>query len=84
MPLQDIFWLVLMVAGFTLTVWLVVVVLRDLFDRDDLSAGATMAWTVLVIVVPIVGGLIYLISQGAGPETLKVRAARRHDDLIYR
>lgn len=84
MPLQDIFWLILMIAGFTLAVWLVLVVLRDVFGRDDLSAGAKMAWTVLAIFFPIGGGLIYLVSQGASPETLKARAARRNDELIYR
>ena len=84
MPLQDIFWLTLMVAGFTLAVWLVVVVLRDVFDRDDLSAGAKLAWTLLAIVLPIAGGLCYLISQGASPASLKIRAARRQDALIYR
>ena len=36
MPLQDIFWTTLMFAGFAISIWLVFVVLRDLWvDLGD-------------------------------------------------
>ena len=83
MPLQDIFWTTLMVAGFVLAVWLVVIVLRDVFGRDDLSAGAKMAWTLFACFVPILGGLCYLITQGTSPEQMRLDSTRRRTAQIY-
>ena len=83
MPLLDVFWVTLMVAAFALALWLVIVVLRDVFDRDDLSGGGKMAWSLLVCFLPIVGGLIYLVSQGASPEQLRMNSTRRRNARIY-
>jgi hypothetical protein len=82
-PLLDVFWVTLMVAGFILALWLVIVVLRDVFDRDDLSTGAKMGWSLLACFLPIVGGLIYLVSQGASPEQLRLNSSRRRNASIY-
>jgi hypothetical protein len=82
-PLLDVFWVTLMVAGFAFALWLVVVVLRDVFDRDDLSTGMKMGWALLVCFLPIAGGLIYLVSQGASPEQLRLDSSRRRSARIY-
>jgi hypothetical protein len=84
-PLQDIFWTTLMFAGFAVSIWLLFVVLRDLFDRDDLSGGARVGWTVAACLLPIVGSLIYLAtrSQSAGELRLGAGSGRRSAD-IYR
>ena len=83
MPLQNIFWVTLDLAFLVLAVWLVIIVLQDVFGRDDLSGGAKMAWSLLVCFIPIFGGIIYLVSQGATPETLKMNAVRRRNAAIY-
>ena len=36
----------------------------DLFRRHDTSGFAKFAWCVFVIVIPLLGVLVYLISQG--------------------
>ena len=77
MPLQDIFWATLMFAGFALSIWLLFVVLRDLFDRPDLSAGAKVGWTLLACLLPIVGSLIYLVTPGPGRGGAADRALRQ-------
>ena len=42
----------------------VVTVLGDIFRRHDLSGWGKAAWTLLVVVVPFLGVLFYLGSQG--------------------
>jgi hypothetical protein len=81
--LQDFFWVALAVAGFALVVWLVVLVLRDVFGRDDLSAGGKLAWSLLAILLPIVGSLSYLATQRASPAALRTRSSRRRNAGLY-
>jgi Phospholipase_D-nuclease N-terminal len=64
-PLQDLFWTTLLVFGWVLFFYLLFVVFRDLFGRDDVSAWGKTAWTLLVLVLPVIGSLIYLASQSA-------------------
>jgi len=64
-PLLDLFWTMLMVAGFGLFLWTLIVVFRDLFGRADLSVGGKVAWTVFVLVLPLIGALSYLISRSS-------------------
>jgi Phospholipase_D-nuclease N-terminal len=64
-PLQDLFWTTLLVFGWVLFFYLLFVVFRDLFGRDDVSAWGKTAWTLLVLVLPVIGSLVYLASQSA-------------------
>ena len=57
----------MMLGGLVLTLWLLWVVLRDLFTRSDISAGRG-GCTVLACVLPIVGSVIYLVSRGPEAE----------------
>ena len=62
-PLVDLFWTMLLVFGLAVLLWTVVVVFRDLFGRSDIGGGRKTLWVVAVLVVPIAGSLVYLISQ---------------------
>jgi hypothetical protein len=62
-PILDLFWTMLMVLGLGLFLWMLFVVFRDLFGRDDIGAGGKTLWVVGVLVFPIVGALAYLINQ---------------------
>jgi len=84
-PLMNLFWTTLMIAGFVLAVWLLFLVLRDVFDRPDLSAGARVAWTIAACVLPIAGSLIYLGTRGPAAGELRTGISqRRADASIYR
>ena len=39
-------------------------VLGDIFRRDDISGWGKAGWVLIVVVIPFVGVLIYLASQG--------------------
>jgi len=62
-PLLDVFWTMLLLFGWALFFYLLFVVFRDLFDRDDVSAWGKVGWVVLVLVLPIIGSLVYLATQ---------------------
>jgi len=44
--------------------WILITILSDLFSRHDVGGWAKAAWTVFVIILPFLGVLIYLITQG--------------------
>jgi hypothetical protein len=84
-PLQDIFWTTLLVAGFVLTIWFLWVVLRDVFEREDLTAGGKVGWTLAACLFPIAGSLVYLALRGSGAGELQVGfSSRRRGADIYR
>jgi hypothetical protein len=85
MPLFDIFWATVMIGGFVLSLWLLWIVLRDIFGRPDLSGGAKVGWTVLACVLPIAGSVIYLVSRGPEAEDLNLGFHTRRDTAtMYR
>jgi len=63
-PALDLFWTLLELALFGLWIWLIIVILGDIFGSTDLSGWEKALWTLLVIVLPWVGVVIYLIARG--------------------
>jgi hypothetical protein len=59
-PLQNIIWTMFIFFGLALWVWLIVVVLTDVFARSDLKTWERIGWVVLSFVLPILGPLGYL------------------------
>jgi hypothetical protein len=63
LPLWNIFWTMLLFFLFALVVWLLIVVLRDVFARDDLTTWGRAGWTLLVFFFPLVASLVYLVMH---------------------
>jgi len=63
-PLLSAFWTMLVFFGFILWFWLLFSILGDLFSRKDVGGWAKTGWVVFMIVLPIIGVLAYLITQG--------------------
>lgn len=63
MPLFDIFWAMLWFFMFVIWIWLLIAIFADIF-RSDVSGWGKAAWTIFVIVVPLLGVLVYLIANG--------------------
>jgi Short C-terminal domain/Phospholipase_D-nuclease N-terminal len=47
-------------------IWLLITILIDVFRRHDISGWAKAGWTLFVIFLPLLGVLIYLITQSRG------------------
>ncbi len=72
-PALDLFWTLLEFSVFVLWVWLIIVVIRDVFRSADLSGWAKALWTLFVVVLPWVGVVVYLIARGS---TMSQRLAK--------
>jgi hypothetical protein len=73
-PFLDVVWTTVVVVALILFLWLVITVLTDAFRRRDLGGGRKLAWTLFVVLVPLIGVFAYLIANGDG------MAARRAVD----
>jgi hypothetical protein len=62
-PLLNIFWTMMIFFAWVIWIWLVITVLADNFKRHDHSAFAKVAWTLLVIFLPLIGVLAYMASR---------------------
>jgi Phospholipase_D-nuclease N-terminal len=65
-PFLSIFWTMMIFVFWVIWIWIVIMVLVDVFHRSDLSGWVKAGWTVFVIVLPYLGVLIYLIANGTG------------------
>ena len=63
-PMLDLFWTLLEFALFVLWVGLIVFVISDVLRSSDLSGWGKALWTLLVIVLPWIGVVIYLVARG--------------------
>ena len=63
MQFLDFFWLMLWFFLWVIWIWMLIRVFGDIF-RSDMSGGAKAAWTLFVLVLPFIGVLIYLVTQG--------------------
>jgi hypothetical protein len=62
-PLLDIVWTMVIFSAWVVWVWMMIMILSDVFRRRDLSGWRKASWIVLLIVLPFVGVLVYLIAQ---------------------
>ncbi len=85
-PFLGILWSMLIFFAWVIFIWIAITVLIDVFRRHDLSGWAKAAWTVLIIVFPFLGVLIYLIGNHAGMTERKVKdtqaAQTQFDDYV--
>jgi hypothetical protein len=85
-PLLDLMWTFVVFFGFVVFFWLLITVFGDLFRRHDLSGWAKTGWIVFVLLLPLIGSLTYLITQGRSLADREVRQAeqakQQTDDYI--
>ena len=63
MPLLDLFFAMLWFFLFFIWIWLLISIFGDIF-RSDKSGWAKAGWTFFVIILPLLGVLIYMITNG--------------------
>jgi hypothetical protein len=63
MPILDIFWTMLWFFMFFIWIWLLISIFGDIF-RSNKSGGVKAGWIIFVIFLPLLGALVYIISNG--------------------
>ena len=74
-PFLDILGTMLVFFAWVIWFWLLITVFSDLFRRHDISGWGKAGWIVFCIVLPFLGVLVYLGTQG------KSMAERRVQDV---
>ncbi|TQJ32218.1 SHOCT domain-containing protein [Microbacterium sp. SLBN-146] len=62
----DIFWLMLWFAYLTAYIYVVVLIISDLFRDTALSGWWKAVWIVFLVFVPFLTALVYLVARGSG------------------
>jgi hypothetical protein len=62
-PFLNILWTMIIFFCWVVWIWIMIVILTDVFRRRDISGWVKAAWVVFLIVLPFLGALVYLISQ---------------------
>ncbi|MEU5262282.1 SHOCT domain-containing protein [Amycolatopsis sp. NPDC021455] len=85
-PFLSLMWTMLVFFCWIAWFWLLFLAFGDLYRRSDVSGWAKAGWTVLVIVLPLLGVLLYFGTQGrhlVERERAREAAARhRFDDYV--
>ncbi len=67
---------------FVLWIWLLISVFSDLFRRKDISGGGKVLWVIFLIILPYLGVLAYVLTQGGGmAERQQAQAEKARTDL---
>jgi hypothetical protein len=65
-PFLNILWSMIIFFVWVTWIWMMILILSDVFRRRDLSGWGKAGWTFFLIVLPFLGALIYLIAQSDG------------------
>jgi hypothetical protein len=63
---MGILWSMIIFFCWVVWIWIMIVILTDVFRRHDISGWIKALWVVFLIVLPFLGALIYLIAQHDG------------------
>ena len=64
-PLLSIFWTMLMFFGLFMMVFFIIWCFIDNFRRRDHHGVAKALWTIVILMIPILGALIYIVARPA-------------------
>lgn len=77
--LGDVFLSVLWFCGLFLWIALAVMIFSDIFSDHDLSGWGKAGWTVLIIILPLIGVLAYLIFRGESMRKRQLARAEQNE-----
>jgi len=76
--LVEIFWIFIWIMW----IFLLIRVISDVFRSHDLGGGAKAGWTLVLIIFPLIGVLVYLIARGGGMHEREVRTTQSNQEAI--
>ena len=73
----DFFWWLLWIFYFTAYIFMVFLIISDLFRDDKLNGWWKAVWIIFLVFVPFLTALVYVIARGKGMAERACRGARR-------
>ena len=85
-PFLDVLWTMLIFFLWVMWFWILIVVLGDMFSRQDISGWTKAGWAVFVLFLPFLGVLVYLGVNGSGmaERRVNVRQSQAQTDEYIR
>ena len=65
-PFLDILWTMIIFFTWVVWIWIMIVILTDVFRRHDIGGWKKALWVVFLIVLPFLAALVYLIANHDG------------------
>ena len=63
----EVVWTMFALGFWVMFLWMFVTAFTDIFRRDDLSGGGKALWTLVLVLFPVIGTLIYIFSRPSEP-----------------
>ena len=81
-PLLNLFLTLLYFFVWILWIFLLVRIIGDVFRSPDLTGAGKAGWTLLLIILPFFGALMYLIIRGSDMHTRENRQAIASEESL--
>ncbi|HEY6758147.1 MAG TPA: PLDc N-terminal domain-containing protein [Baekduia sp.] len=81
-PFMDIFWTMLVFFIWVMWFWTLIIVLTDVFGRTDIGGWAKAAWTLFLLIIPVIGMLVYLIADGKDMAERRNQGVQKAQDQL--
>jgi hypothetical protein len=65
-PLLNIFWSMILFCFWVAWIWVLIMIVSDVFRRHDASGFLKALWLIVLIFVPFFGVLAYMIVNSKG------------------
>jgi hypothetical protein len=78
-PLVGMFFTILWFFSFIAWISYLVSILRDIFRSSDLSGAGKAGWTLLIMLLPLFGVVLYLIARGASMQEREIQEEPRRE-----
>ena len=75
-PFLDVLWTMIIFFTWVVWIWIMIVILTDVFRRRDIGGWHKALWVVFLIIVPFLGALVYLIANHDGMAERNVKEAK--------
>jgi uncharacterized membrane protein (UPF0182 family) len=62
-PLLGVFWSLMLLFMFVIVAFVVIYTFIDNFRRSDHGGAAKAGWALVIIVLPLLGALLYILSR---------------------
>ncbi len=72
-PFFDLFWTMIIFFFWVIWIWMLIVILSDVFRRHDVGGGKKAIWCIFIILVPFIGVLSYLFANSDGMAERRMR-----------
>jgi type VI protein secretion system component VasK len=81
-PLLNLFWTMLWLFLWIMWIFLLVRIITDVFRSQDMGGWAKAGWTILLILLPFLGVLLYLIVRGGDMHKRDQQQAQAADQAM--